>query len=330
MFPKKANDRLPGFTLVELLVVIAIIGVLIALLLPAVQAAREAARRSSCQNNFKQVGLGLHNYHNTIKSFPPGNLRTGSYFGWSWGAYVLPYIEQGNVWDQIDPLRGGAAPFTETNNFYVVGNLIEPYFCPSAANERAWVDCCSSLTGNPALGAAGENDDLRQSNMAGVSDHRANGVDSNGFNVPGSSIPRADGSGMLFNNFALEFQHVTDGTSNTLFVGEITSALSIHNTYGPGWIGHMWGHWNCQSTQLGVNGPGTIPGGRNDILDPLGGDQARHVEYWSEVGFSSHHPGGAHFVLVDASVQYLSENINQDVLEALTTRSGGEAIGDAF
>ena len=325
-----ASQRDRGFTLVELLVVIAIIGVLIALLLPAVQAARATARRSTCKNNFKQIGLALHNYESTVKSFPPGMLRVPDYWAWSWGAYVLPFMEEGNIWDQIDPTRGGTFPLAETNNFFVVGNRIETYICPSSPNDRAWVDCCSGLSGDPALGAIGENDDLRQSNMAGVSDHRANGVTSTGFNRPESSIPRDDGSGMLFLNVALEFQHVTDGTSNTLFVGEITSGLSVHPTFGAGWIGHMWGSWNCQSTQHGVNGPGTVPGGRNDAIDPLGGDQARHQEYWSEVGFSSFHIGGAHFTMVDASVQFLSENIDQFVLEGLTTRSGGEVFGDAF
>jgi prepilin-type N-terminal cleavage/methylation domain-containing protein len=97
---RAARRRHPAFTLVELLVVIAIIGILIALLLPAVQAAREAARRSQCSNNLKQLGLALINYHDTIGVFPPGTMSHGA--GWSWSARVLPFMEVGNVHRQID------------------------------------------------------------------------------------------------------------------------------------------------------------------------------------------------------------------------------------
>jgi len=128
-------------------------------------------------------------------------------------------------------------------------------------------------------------------------------------------------------NSDVSFKDITDGSSKTLFVGEITSGRGAHPSSGFTWIGHMWGKWNTQSTTLGINGVGSIPGGRDDAIDPLDGDGGnRHIEYWSEVGFSSYHAGGAHFTFVDGSVKFLSENVDQFVLEALTTRAGQEVV----
>ena len=311
-----------AFTLVELLVVIAIIGILIAVLLPAVQAARETARRLQCQNNFKQIGLGLQNYHQALLSFPPGQIwddfKDPSFFGWSWGTYLLPYIESGAITDQIEWGKG----FIDARNFALMGTTLDDYVCPSSPNHRVWLECCSGLQNGPK-----QVDDVRQSNMAGVSDSVANGEDDSS-----SSVARTDGDGMLFNLTAIRFRDVTDGTSNTLFVGEITSAKGKHPSQGTAWIGHSWANWNCQTTSLGINGIGSIPGGRNDAVDPIDGDGGnRHSEYFREVGFSSFHRGGAHFMLVDGSVQFLSENIDQIVLVALTTRDGGEVVnGSGF
>jgi prepilin-type N-terminal cleavage/methylation domain-containing protein/prepilin-type processing-associated H-X9-DG protein len=302
-----------AFTLVELLVVIAIIGILVALLLPAVQAAREAARRIQCQNNFKQVGLALHNYHQAMGRFPPGQIWDDDYIGWSWGTYALPYIEQRGISDQFDFSRG----FTSAHNFALLGNLIDGFLCPSSPNPASWIECCSGLQNGP-----NPVDDIRQSNMAGVSDSRANGEDNMAL-----SVARTDGNGMLFNLKSIQFKNVTDGTTNTLFVGEITSAQGEHPGQGKAWIGHSWANWNCQATALGINGVGSVPGGRNDAIDPLDGDGGnRHSEYYREVSFSSFHPGGAHFVMVDGSVQFVSENVDQYILAALTTRQGGEVV----
>jgi len=127
-----------GFTLVELLVVIAIIGILIALLLPAVQAAREAARRMQCSNNFKQAGLALHNYHSSVTSFPPGCLYTISAYPvsyeWSWGAYILPYLEQQALYDIFDfetPNGGGALHYALPWNTPVGTTMVSAFLCPS-------------------------------------------------------------------------------------------------------------------------------------------------------------------------------------------------------
>ena len=307
-----------AFTLVELLVVIAIIGILVSLLLPAVQSAREAARRTQCLNNFKQIGLAFQNYHSALASLPPGQIWTGSYRGWSWGAYLLPQMEESAVYNRFDFRQD----FLSDVNWPVLGARIEYFICPSSPNGNGWIECCSGRQNGPA-----PVDDLRQSNMAGVSDSIGNGPDG----LP-SSVARLDGDGVLYNLSRIRFKDVVDGTSKTVLVGEITSALGSHPTDGETWIGHMWGNWNCQTTSLGVNGVGSIPGGRSDAVDPLDGDGGnRHTEYWREVGFSSYHPGGAHFVLVDASVRLLSEDIDQFVLQALTTREGEEVFdGTAY
>ena len=172
--------------------------------------------------------------------------------------------------------------------------------------------------------------------MAGVSDSRRNGPGplfiSNGQDEADQQA-REDGNGMLFmfgeNSRPTSVKDVEDGTSNTLFVGEVTSGQGLHPQAGFAWIGHMWAKWNTQSTILGINGIGSIPGGRDDSIDPLDGDGGnRHGEYWREVGFSSYHPGGAHFLYVDGSVHFLSENIDQFLLAALTTRAGTEVINE--
>ncbi len=120
------SRKLRGFTLVELLVVIAIIGILIALLLPAVQAAREAARRSQCSNNLKQIGLALHNYHDTMNVFPPGSINGNNELGWT--VFILPYIEQSALYDQVNFNQAARGNIDSTE----ARTRIETYLCPSA------------------------------------------------------------------------------------------------------------------------------------------------------------------------------------------------------
>lgn len=312
-----------GFTLVELLVVITIIGILIALLLPAVQSAREAARRTQCANNFKQVGLALHNYHASHSCFPSGmqmyssstpcsGTPSGSYYGWGWGVFVLPYLEVGNVYDSIDFHTGC---YVAAGAREAAAVRIDAFVCPSDSHGGDWAECCSGFHNGP-----GDTDDLRASSMAGVGD-------SQDIYCSTYRAIRTDGNGMLFNLTAVRFADVRDGTSNTLFVGEITGAMGLHPSQGQSYMAYTWYAWDVQDTAQGINGPGSVPGGRSEGIDPVDGDGGnRHDELFDEVGFSSFHPSGAHFLLVDGSVRFLSENINQVTLESLATRKGSELI----
>jgi prepilin-type processing-associated H-X9-DG protein len=280
---------------VELLVVITIIGILIALLLPAVQAAREAARRMQCGNNFKQVGLALHNYHASKGSFPQGMRTDGGW--WGWGTFILPYIEQQTVFDQItfvspttyydtDPAPG-APPAIVAKNNAASENRIVAYMCPTdpQSGEGIWV------SGATAAGQAGMSD------MCGVSD-------STDFKLAGgwpvAKFPLIDG--IFGGDRSCSIAEIKDGASNTLMVGEVTGAGS--GTFN----GHFWASWNIQDTAEGINGLHTVPGGAYTTF--------------LAAGFGSFHPGGCNFAVADGSVSFISQNIVDDVRKALTTRDG--------
>jgi prepilin-type N-terminal cleavage/methylation domain-containing protein len=330
-----SGRRGAAFTLVELLVVIAIIGVLVALLLPAVQSAREAARRSTCQSNFKQVALALQNYHSahgvfpdgtqyvtpasatadnfTAKKFPPG-AAANSYSGMGWGAFILPYMEAQQVYDLIDFNHKDG--FLANGSWEAAGKLIPGFVCPSERNEQAWIDCC---TGKEHLGGPGY--DWRMSNMAGVADSR----DAYAHDF----VPISRGKGILYNYSAVEARHITDGLSNTFIIGEITSAEGIDFGGDQVWVAHGWITRNVSDLGQGVNGPGSVPGGRDDKVDPFDGDGGnRHDEFHREHGYASWHPQGAHFALADGSVQFISGDTDILVLWAMATKADGDIVSN--
>lgn len=297
-----------GFTLVELLVVIAIIGILIAMLLPAVQAAREAARRLQCADNLKQMGIAAHCYHDAIGSFPMGLAMWGTnntcamppnpvniyYPGFGWGAFLLPYMEQIQVYDQIDfdvPSYGIGV------NYDVAANFIPVYLCPSDPQGKELVNCCGSTHGTH------DYEDVARTNYAGVADSRD-------WTCDGSYL-RRDADGIMFNLSRVKISEVTDGTSNTLLVGEIPGFDS------GSFDGFFWISWDVMSTQNGINLPLRL------------GSQANswHVDAY---GFGSHHPGGCHFLYADGSTHFITEDMSQDILESLTTRAGGEIIDETI
>jgi prepilin-type N-terminal cleavage/methylation domain-containing protein/prepilin-type processing-associated H-X9-DG protein len=322
-----------AFTLVELLVVIAIIGILIALLLPAVQAARESARRTQCQNNFKQALLGVLSFEDAHKKLPPGtelwvvttpDLPPGiprpewggvsRWDGFGWSAFILPYIEQASVYNMI----GNWGSYPSAASWEACGQLIETYVCPSDHNDSKWVDCCTNID----HGGIPEQD-WRVANIAGVADSQRS-------TVAQAYQQIADGNGVFYNFSEVKLREVTDGLSNTAFLAEVTTGgvgkdgAGVEVTIGYGWIQR-----NIQSARQGINGPGTVPGGRNVQLDPFDGDGGnRHEELFDEVGFSSFHPGGCQFAFGDGRVAFLNQDINQRVLAAYCSRACGEAISE--
>lgn len=321
--PDRSNRTPRGFTLVELLVVIAIIGILVALLLPAVQSAREAARRSACLNNFKQVGVALHNYHSAQKTFPPGTDFTeqtstttcpgvkAGVRGFGWSAYLLPALEEQALYDQLD----FKADVFDGKNWDASVQLVRAFICPSESTDsQYWIDCC---TNRDHGGGPGE--DWRVSNMVAIGDS----VEAHCWLYQPHSI----GRGIFYNYSRVSAAKVTDGLSNTIAVGEIVSANGRDAAGIEVRVGVSWVTRAVADVFEGINGPGTIPGGRNDAIDPFDGDGGnRHDEYHRENGLSSYHPGGAHLLFGDSSVQFISEDVNQDVLFAWATRAGGETV----
>lgn len=206
------NSRKHGFTLVELLVVIAIIGVLVALLLPAVQAAREAARKAHCKNNLKQVGIALHNYHDTHKVLPPGWLADAPEGapGWAWGAFLLPYLEQSNSFRQIDTTEHIDEPANAAARVLV----IESYLCPSDPFPNRFV---LNSQDTPLM-------DVAKSNYVGV------------FGTSEVEDVPSNGEGVFYHNSSTRLADVPDGLSNTLFVGERSSRLEYST-----WVGVIHG-----------------------------------------------------------------------------------------
>ena len=291
-----------GFSLIELLVVIAIIGVLIGLLLPAVQAAREASRRLYCSNNFKQIGIALHSYSDSHRKFPYGVHSDFSpsrmFFGLGWSGLILPQLEQGSLYNAFDydrPPLSIHGIFTPHNGPLGATN-IAVYGCPSdPLDELVMV----THVYFPPNGSHPDEDWYRMS-YSGVADSRSAWLA--GFNLKRA---KRDADGMMMDRSSKSFSDVRDGTSNTLFIGEITAGRpGSHN-------GYVWPNGPLHSTAGGINGPGSLPGDRTFLRT-------------GNEGFSSFHSGGCYFLFVDGSVHFLTQTIDINNLKALTTRAGGE------
>lgn len=272
-----------AFTLVELLVVIAIIGVLIALLLPAVQQAREAARRMTCTNHLKQMGLALHNYHDTYGNMPPGWLvhSNSNDSAWGWNALILPFMEQSNLHDALNVT---SKTLQQVKTEYSASS---PTAQDLALMSTIDVALCPSDTG-PKL------NDTKHINTLQVP--LSNYVACVGFSsAQGTSKTKQPGGlGLFIGNDGRSFRDIIDGTSNTIAIGERSYRL---NGKAAVWVGP--GRAGQGSSTDGVQ---NVSGG---VSFTLNGQESRG-------GFRSLHPGGANFLYADASVHFLPETINSN------------------
>jgi prepilin-type N-terminal cleavage/methylation domain-containing protein len=323
--------RRRAFTLIELLVVIAIIAILIALLLPAVQQAREAARRTQCRNNLKQIGLALHNYESANQVLPPGYVsgigtadpETGdSGPGWGWLAILLPHVDQANLQQSLQ----WDLPCWHVNNSIRVKTPLSVFLCPSATNPGTIV----GIT------------DINMNTLNGVVFGRANYVHNVGWNDIWSAPSNTDYTdpimgcnGVMFRNSSTRFRDVTDGMTNTVFVGERTPYLS--DAVWPGVVPGSRHFAYNEFASSGTGGPGINYDGPGSFVGAHSGPsvyespQAIHPPN-SPLGHTdqmfSQHTGGSQILLGDGSVRFISENINLGVWQALCSRSSGEVIGE--
>jgi prepilin-type N-terminal cleavage/methylation domain-containing protein/prepilin-type processing-associated H-X9-DG protein len=304
-----------AFTLIELLVVIAIIGILIGLLLPAVQKVRDAAARLQCTNNLKQIGLAMMNYESTYRMFPSGYLDNLSInpmnpaatsnpdpaIGWGWGTLILPYLEQEPLFKSINVNSiamnnnsAGAVAFRKT--------VIKGFLCPSDDTGL------NTFTTNGF--------ELAKCSYAGM-----NGQ------AELADFDTAFGAGMLLRGRGVSISEVTDGLSNTLFVGE-RSSKSAKQAIGmlPGvctWVGALpGGDLDGESPAL------YILGHTGDITDPHKPNTPQPDGFYHAEDFTSKHSGGVNFLFGDGSVRFITDSINGQTWAKLGTRAGGEVPGD--
>jgi prepilin-type N-terminal cleavage/methylation domain-containing protein/prepilin-type processing-associated H-X9-DG protein len=323
-----------GFTLIELLVVIAIIAVLIGLLVPAVQQVRQAAARIQCTNNLKQIGLGLHNYHDTTNSFPPGYIDGNTDPnstpdndvgpGWGWAAFLLPYVEEQNVYNQINFSQG----IGTGSNAGVSQKSLKIYLCPSDAYQEnftvwptsivvahssyvgcnGWEECFYGAGGNPQPGPG--DDGL-------------------------SGVYGKAGVGLFYRNSRNRIANVTDGMSNTIFVGERSG------DHAPAtWTGAVPGG-RCPAW-MAVQPPSPYSPPPSPAYDNADFDEALCLAHCNathlpsadfpicdpDTFFSMHTGRGANFLFGDGSVHFLSSSINPNTYQALSTIAGGEVATD--
>ena len=327
-----------GFTLIELLVVIAIIAVLVALLLPAVQQAREAARRSACKNNFKQVGLAMHNYHDTFQVFAPemwwyggtpypgGSAATSNFalMGPSWLVAMLPNLDQAPLWNQFNQ----NLPVTNSANALVVSTVVPVFACPSDPNANPG-NLCRNMTDQNGTVIP-----MARGNIG------ASGYGGNIGNVNWNSVSSL-GRGLMGYNSSSGVRDVTDGTSNTVASWELRAGWNVSDPRGVWASGRTGGGLiqNCMN-------PGNSTGS-GDCYGINEGNHSNGDDVWSngqaidnpqigmgawnggdgQAGPKSLHVGGVHALLTDGSVRFISQNINGLTMQAIISIGNSDVPG---
>jgi prepilin-type N-terminal cleavage/methylation domain-containing protein len=335
---KRSAER-RGFTLIELLVVISIIGVLIGLLLPAVQKVREAANRLQCENNLHQIGLALHNYHDNFNRFPPGyidgNKNPASTPdndvgpGWGWASLLLPYLEQGNVYNQIDFKQGVGIG----GNVTISQQPLTIFQCPSDPYQQNFPVYDSTFTNPIAIVAHGNyvgcNGWVECFNNAGGG--YQGGVGNDG--LPG--LAGRAGDGLFYRNSRNRMADVTDGLSNTIVVGE-RSGNHSPSTWTAAVPGGRCPAWMAVQPPSPYSSPPGPPYDNADFGEALvlAHGNATHLPsadfpiYDPDVFYSMHTGKGVNFVFGDGSVHFLTSDIDPVIYQALCTIAGGEVSND--
>lgn len=287
-------SRKRGYTLVETLVAIAIVGLLVALLLPAVQSARESARRAQCKSQLKQLGLGLHQYHDALRSFPPGLCSTSQMF---WSGFLLPCVEQQALVDSLDANQ----PWHAGSNAEACATYLPVYRCPSSIAPR-------HLT---AQGIA----DRVPSDYVACSSGTATRESG-----PPPLAGTTDSDGVFFVDSGIRMADIVDGTSTTVALGE---TMFIYRAFGPDHTGYQQflDHWYI----------GTLEGLTNEISESMGSTgvaiNSHKLDVFvdeKELAIGSHHPGGALVVFADGAVRFVAESVDRATWSALGTRHGRE------
>ena len=297
-----------GFTLVELLVVIAIIGVLVALLLPAIQAAREAARRTQCINNLKQVGLAMQNFHDTYDKVPPARWFNGSL---TWASLLLPFMEANTTYDLFD----FEVSYYDRMQISARTAIIPGYFCPSRRSPGGGFELSKETRSRPGPGLTADYAGCVGNHIGGNYNPRANGtvITSKSWGEPGN----------LWDS-EVTFATIPDGLSNTFFVGEKHVPVTKFTRAQADSSIHSGDYLECITR---VAGPGFPPVANPTLGDEIG-DQGRDA--W-ELRFGSFHSGTLNFALCDGSVQTISNDIDVEAYGYLAVRNDGFAVsGDAL
>ena len=356
----KIKRTLPrGFTLIELLVVIAIIAILIALLLPAVQKIRAAAARAQCLNNLKQIGLALHNYHDVSKKFPPGCARDqapfgtsgagGSGYGSSWMGYILPYIEQANLYHQLT--FAGGSGWEQTANGPVISNIVIPiYRCPASPLPMN----CEDPMHAPAAFNGGHAQNVMAATYVGIAgaDKTALPTETrvnNGANVnaaTGGNGGDVGAGGILFPNAQINIASILDGTSNTFIVSEQADFITTVNGSKQAWTASSRNGWLMGAGSTGIP-PNYLAGGNNRAFNITTVRYTINLKSnnwpnspgdcydWGvcedqggNIPLNSAHDGGVNVLLADGSVRFVTDSTPLAMLGRLATRDDGLVISD--